>query len=748
MMKGYRRVSWKLLPGNAAWLFFVIGASGHFAPARAGDSSAETAASSAQNADSSTQSSETALSQVVVTAQRFEQRAQDVPITIAALSGADLTRQNVMTTYDLPSVVSGLVWSNEGAWVMPSLRGVSTNVAAIGGSSPIAIYLDGVYLPMEAGSLVDLPDVSRIEVLKGPQGTLFGRNATGGAISVYTLDPSFTPTGTVNVSAGLLGGGSSRNSGRYNLSGFVSGPLVGDTLAGSISAYADHIDGYLTNDVNGQRAGRVDAQLVRGKLLWKPADGANIIATAYYSHREDGVAMAGYPFDGLTAASFYPGAIVPTQPWHYAYDGSTPNVLSDQRGGSLKGTFDLGLGTLTSITGYADYDILALGTSHAAYSPACVAVFACVVANIPMHHEAWSQEFDFASKQIGRVQFVAGLYGFYWDAREHDGYNNGVFTDTTEIKDKSYAAFGQATYSATDNLSIIAGVRVTRDTLNAKGSYSGAPLLPYADKSWTSTTPRASLVYRLNPVFNTYFTYSAGFKAGVVSGQYTIAPPANPEKLSAFEVGVKADQPRYLLNLAAFYYDYRDLQVETLIDQGVITVPQNAARAEVTGLDFEGALKWTDAFQTRLTTTYLARAEYSSFPNAIAYVPPLGPFGLVTDGNYDATGTRMLVAPLWTGTLSATYTRVLTAGVLEGTASLYYSSAYRWVYTGAVQTAGYNLLNARLTFSPASSRFRYSLYGKNLTNKAYIDGVTPNPTAAVSFFGHPREVGVAVQYSF
>jgi iron complex outermembrane receptor protein len=689
-----------------------------------------------------------ALDEIVVTAQKREQRLQDVPITVTEISGDDLARANVRTASDLPSMVSGLVWSNQGAWVLPSLRGISTSVSAIGSSSPVAIYLDGVYQPMEAGSLTDLPDVQRIEVLKGPQGTLFGRNATGGAISIYTLDPSFTPTGKISATAGIFDGGSSRDSGHYNVNGFFSGPLIDNILAGSISANFDRTNGYMTNDLTGEDAGRINSQVVRGKLLWTPTDGISILGTAYYIHREDGVAMAGYPFGGLTAASLYTPSVVPTQPWHYAYDGPAPDVKTASRGASLKGTFDLGVGTLTSISAFSNSNVPIYGTSAAAYSPSCIAVFSCVTAYILVGAKTASQEFDFASNKIGQFRYVVGLYGFYNQASEHDAYNAGVFTDDTLIKNKSYAAFGEGTYEFTDQFSAIGGVRVTQEKLNADGSFLGAVREPYADKTWTSTTPRGSLEYKFNQAVNAYFTYSQGFKAGVVSGQSNVAPPANPERITSYEIGIKMAEPRYRMNLAAFYYDYKDLQVETLIDAGTITVPQNAARAKIVGIDFDGAVKWSDRFETRLDTTYLARAEYSSFPHAITYLPPLGPFGLATDSDYDASGSRMLVAPLWSGTVSADYTQPVTAGVLEADLSLYYSSGYRWVYTGVVETHSYETLGTRISFTPTASKLKYSLYGKNLTNKAYVDGVTPNPVSAVSFYAPPRELGVTVDYSF
>lgn len=735
MISGYSHGFQRAQAGHAARLLFTIGAVAGLALAGAPGASAD----------------DDTLSDIIVTAQKFEQHLQDVPITIQELSSADLTKANVVTAYDLPTMVSGLTWANEGAWVVPSLRGVTTTVVAVGAPSPVAIYLDGVYQPDTAATVFDLPDVNRIEVLKGPQGTLFGRNATGGAISIYTLDPSFTPTGKFSVTAGAIGGGSAAESGHYNFTGFFSGPLIGDTLAGSISANYNYIDGYFTNDVTGEHAGKVADETIRAKLLWKPADYVNVLATAYYAHEQNGAAIAGFPYGGITVASQYPPAVIPTQPWHYAYNGVEPVFITNTRGASVKATFDLDAGTLTNILAYTSFNNNDYTTGHAAYSanPNCEAFFACVAAFIRSPEASWTEELDWASKQIGHFRYVTGLYVFTNDAHEQDQYNGALYLDDSLMRLRSYAAFGEGTYDITDDLSAILGVRVTRESLKADGSLYGALFQTYADNDWLSTTPRASLTYKIAPGFNTYFTFSEGFKAGVASGQFAPdIPAANPERLYAYEVGLKVAQPRYQANVAAFYYNYIDLQVETLTNHGFTTVPQNAAQAKIYGLDFDGTVKLVEGLDAKLTTTFIPHAKYSSFPNAIVYLPPLGPEGYVTDYHYDASGTRMIETPLWSGTISATYTKTLPAGVFQASPSLYFSSAYRWVYTGTVNTNAYTQLGATLSFAPTASSFKYSLYGKNLTNKAYIDGVTPNPAASVAFYGQPREIGLRADYSF
>jgi iron complex outermembrane receptor protein len=733
-------------------------------------------------ADAQTQSATTApaaaanqptgsLEEIIVTAQKRSERLQDVPVTITALSSDYLEKNGVERMSDLPTAVSGLLWSNQGAWIEPNIRGVYTNVAAIGSGSPIAIYLDGIYQPSQSGTIFNLPDVRDVEVLKGPQGTLFGRNATGGAIVINTRDPSFTPTGDINVSAGAYAGSSVQTAGHYNVNGFLSGPLdkISDDLAGSISASYDATNGFTTDDVDGSRQGKIQSSVVRGKMLWKPSDSLQVLGTAYYSQMEDQVGEEAVPQNGVTAASHYPGSILPSsQPWHFTFEGAVPGSWGNIKGASLKATMEFSAGTLTSLTGFNQSSVYVSVPIGAAYAPACAAAFVCINGVVIPRDEAVSQEFDFASRKWGGFSYIAGIFGLYDNQREHDSYNGGEFSDDSTIVTHAAAIFGEATYEFTDQFSAIAGVRLSRDSLNAKGRDGGpfggypppgppaGPFVQYGDRSWDSATPRASLQYKFTPNLNAYFTYSQGFKAGVVSGQLPhptpgdpYPQPADPEKISAYEVGMKAATDTYSANLAAFYYDYKDLQVEVFNTTTFSTIPENATTAEIYGLDFDGTAQLNDWFKLRLSGTWLPTAKYKEFEQATAYVPPLTPSGeLTTDNNYNASNSRMLVTPKFTGTIAGTFGQNFEWGRFEATSSLYYSTGYRWEYTDTVTTGPYALLGANLTFSPNVNRFKYTLYGKNITNRAYVQGALPTAAANIIYWNLAREVGVTVGYSF
>lgn len=700
--------------------------------------------------------SETALDEIVVTAERRQGRLQDVPFTVSVVSDADLKQAGVTDARELPMLVSGLTWNGQGGWQEPNIRGVYTTVASPGSGNPIAIYVDGVYQASQAGTMLDLPDVSHIEVLKGPQGTLFGRNATGGAIQIFTKDPQFNNFGgDVSLTAGEFFGGTSHSAPHEAVNTFVTGPLIDNVLAGSLSVYYDDVGGYIKNYVDGSSEGSINSRTVRGKLLWKLNDSTSVLFTSYYINHKDEAAEMGIGVNGVTVASQYPGSIIPTRPWQGAYDApSRPSYAVETIGGSVKITSVLeGLGTFTNTAAYTHYLPQELVDVDESISPACLAAFACIDYRIDNPERTATEELNFASDQWGRFRFVAGVYAFYDRADEYDRIDLGnLFSSLSHIYTKEQALYGEGTYSITDQVAGVLGVRLDHESKIAEGRTAygqlvDPTLMNFAHKSWTSATPRASLRYQPTINLNTYFTYSQGFKGGVTGTQYNTAPPANPERLDAYELGMKYAKRAVSVSTAVFYYNYKDLQQEFF--SGTVAFPRNAAVAHIAGLDLDTTARLTDQFELRFSGSWLPEATYINYPSAVAYSYPWTPYGLTTYGQYDASGTRMLNTPKLTGSLTAVYTNNLSWGRLESSVTAHYSDNYRWEVTGRVVQPAYTMLNAQITAMPASlPNVHVTLYGHNLTSKAVLQGMVLSAISDAGFYGPPREVGATLAYSF
>jgi len=707
-------------------------------------------------------SESTTLAEIIVTAQRRAERLHDVPLTITAQTAEDLQRAGISNTRELSIAVPGLSFTTQGAWAEPNIRGVHTTSSAAGSDSPIAIYVDGFYLSNQVGNVFDLPDMTRVEVLKGPQGTLFGRNATGGAISIHTLEPTFAPTGHITVSDGMFFDSDIEKANEYSVKGYLSGPLIADKVAGSLSGYYSSSDGYLAND-RGGAYGDVESFLTRGKLLFTPTDKLRFLLAGSYAERDDDLGSSLTPLRGLSVGSLYPGGVVPNQPWHTAGEmGGGTHVDTQTASVTLRSELSFAGGTLTSLTGYNEVKATLLVDVDASYSPNCLAVSACITPYaIEYPSESVQQEFSFASEEFGAFSFVLGAfyihdrYNFETNVNPQftppDHVNNsvpGVFANTARVKTEAYAGFGELNWNATDRLKAIVGIRYSWEEKSGEGSYFFAPLQPFppGDKpQWDSWTPRVSLRYDLSDTANLYATYSEGFKSGVLDPTSFTAPAADPEEIKSYEIGTKLGTPDYNLNIAAFYYDYADLQVQFF--NGVTTQTVNAANAEIYGLDVDGTVRLTDNLDLRVAASWVPKAEFTDFAGATDYVEPLGPYGLQSTV-VDASGLRLLKTPKLTASTTLSYLRQISLGELEISGTAYYSDEFKWDVLGRVQTDSYVLLNGQVALSPANSHFRMALWGKNLGNKAYVSGAVLSAAADAVLYGPPRQVGVSLDYSF
>jgi iron complex outermembrane receptor protein len=689
-----------------------------------------------------------AVQEIVVTAQRRAERLQDVPLSVTAVTADSLQHAGVTSTRDLELVTPGLRIEASGAYVQPVIRGITTTLTNIQEAN-IATYIDGVYQSQLLSAFYDLPDVTQVEVLKGPQGTLFGRNATGGAILIHTRDPDLNrPTGLLSAGYGRFG--------TTTLKGFVSMPIIEDKLAVSLTGYYNKSDGYERNLLRGgaRKGAGVRDELIRGKVRFKPWDGADFVASAYYSHRRDFNALAFTNLNGNNAQAQWAAQNnqpIASAPWTFAFDVPSP-IFSTKKGASLRGEIEAGPGTITTTTAF-DYLHYYLDVD-ADNSPRPTGID-----SVNSTAKAFSQEVVYATHQIGRFHGVAGLFYYDSDARmkpfDAIDYGSGfIFAEFWTGKVKAVAGFGELTYDLTDQLSITGGLRYSHERRQSNagiqiGSLTPPPLPLLGAKSWNSVTPRVSVLYKMAHDTNLYFTYSQGFKSGTFNDPAMQKIPVNPEKVSAYEGGFKSTiAPNIRINGAAFYYDYTNLQVPTVSQQGVLLIQllTNAATATIYGAELNGEWDVTDAFGLSFGATWL-HARYDHFPNTTDNIPT-GVGGNKTT-LIDASGHKMMRSPTFSGNLTAHYRWDTTSlGNFELSGNLYYSSTINYDLISRVQQRPYATLNAALAWRTPVEGVEVRVWGRNLSNKAYFNsvGVTQNYDSVV--YAPPRSYGVELNYSF
>jgi iron complex outermembrane receptor protein len=715
------------------------------------------------SSETSAQAAETGLGDIVVTAQRRSERLRDVPISIIAQSQDDLIEQGVVKTSDLTVAVPGLTMSTSGAWGLPALRGVQTSISTAGADNPIALYLDGIYRPNQVTNVFELADVERIEVLKGPQGTLFGRNATGGAIVIHTIKPSFDSIkGKISVTDGLYFGSGVKTSNEIGVKGFINIPL-GETLAFGASGYYIRNAGYYTNDLTGGRFGRARSFAARGKLYFEPSDKANFLISVMYGETSDDNRQTHLPH-GPNIASLFPDAVIPSKPWHTAGEmGGGTHITADDFVASFTGEIELGsAGSLKALTAYSRVHPIVFGDVDSAYSPLCVAAFACITPYAATYgpQKTFQQELTFTSQKFGMFSFIAGA--FYYNDR-HYAVNNinmaigpapdyeidpegpGIFINRHNVKTKAYAGFGEMNVDFTDKLRLIAGMRYSWEKKVGVGAFFNAPQTEFSRGSWGSWTPRVSLVYAVDPSTNLYATYSKGFKSGILPAAVLGPIPLNPETLTSYEVGIKIGNRAISAEASFFYYDYKDIQIQFF--DGIGNVFANAANSEIYGMDANVVTLLTNELKLRVGGSWMPRAKYVNFPGAVAYDVPLTPTG-ITQYVVDASGRRMLRAPKLTATATLSYSADIAWGKLDASGTVYYSSAYDYDVRSVVRTKSYAILNGRIALTPVNSRFQFSIFGRNLTNKAYIDGEISSNEGNTVHIAPPRQVGIGIDYAF
>ena len=674
------------------------------------------------------------LEEVLVTAQRKLESLDNVPISVSALSAEQIEKFGSKGVLDLQSMVPGLRVDQTGTFVQPTIRGVGSAVLGPGISSNVAIYIDGFYQPSQVGNLFEFSNISQVQVLKGPQGALFGRNATGGAIIVNTLDPVFESTFKLKGTYA-----------RFNDRAFelYASDEIAKNLAADISIYTRKSDGDIRNIVTGKDDAKKTFDSFKVKLLHDTSEKIELKLAASYTDGSDARARVVQALNGNSAGKSKTGSVVVQQdePRHASQDlQPKSDVIS--RAIYLTGNIDLEKFVVTSYTGYRDEDV----SIQSDLDASSATVFGMIWDGYQVTR---SQEISIQSKAESKLDWTAGFYYINDDSGIPD-FKLEVAPNTrfrylsSYSAIESYSAFYNATYPILESLYFTAGIRYayeesTYKVMDAAGSVSRAT----AD--WENISPRVSLRYEVTDDMNVYGSYSEGFKSGVFnSGSYDTTP-VDPEEISAYEVGLKSTQANWHVDIAAFYYDYSDLQVASYdFSAGVQTI-RNAAEAEIYGMDTQIDLKLNKAFLMRMGLSYVD-AEYKDFPGSISFVPKGD--GTGSDPVYfNAKGNKMLRAPKFTGNIGLEYQYEFDLVMIEFNANLYKSGKVYFTSDNQYSEDGYTTLDLSLGITPRNSDFKLSFFINNVADVSYIRNIWDSNSQTGVSPNIPRVAGATLEYN-
>lgn len=698
----------------------------------------------AQNAPSDENSDAIELETIVVTATKRATDLQDVPFSISAVSSETIQRANVKTLADLTTLAAGVSLPginavNSGT---PAIRGGYQASAFPGVDQDVGVFVDEVYASGIGDTLEDYVDIDRVEILRGPQGTLFGRNVTGGAVSVHTRRPSFTPETSVTLGYG--------NNNDYDARLFSTGPFS-DTLAYKLSARFTGNDGSLHNAFLGGRAGKSDNASVRGQILIKPNDGLSILLGGDLYHRR--ADQAAQNFGNIQP----PGPIWPAM----SYDEDATNVnIPGHPNGYLRTThynflaridWDFGDATLTSISASRNLNQKAINETPG--DPLNVNTV-----TQPMANHQFTQELRLTSPDNHPFRWVVGLY-YLWgsrffsadarlDYRPFSGLpaasrpfignalggtpaltNLNAFLRQTS-KTESEAIFAEANYDLTSTLTFTLGARYTfehkygiNDRSNQNSFLSGPPMAARYSKKWGAFTPKATLTFSPTDDIMMYATAVRGFKSGGVDVTTASTPAAlddlvDPTFVWNYEIGAKTKwlDGRLVANVSLYRMDYTDLQVRVWDPTTGSFNLRNAGNARDQGIEVELTARPLDWLT--LGTAYAYQdAKYKDY--VVVNRPPAPPS--------DLSGNRMIQTPRHQLSVYGDVNFEGPGGgaVTVGGNVLYRSSVW---FTDANNDPAYvhdrarvkSLLNLHASWTSANDRWEVALWGKNVTNERYL----------------------------
>lgn len=705
-----------------------------------------------------------ALDEIVVTAQHRSENVQTTPLSIAALDGDVLAARQIDNVQALAAAVPNVNFGTYNGSARISIRGIGDDAIAPSSEARVAFHLDGAYLSRPQSTMASFFDVDRVEVVRGPQGTLYGRNATAGAINVLTRNPTDTLNGYARATVG--------NYDLWKGEAAIGGPIASN-LSARVAGQVVSRGGFGRNITAGVPVDDQDSWAVRGKLKYDLSPNANIIVAVDHSEQHDHSGGwhylgPGSPF--VTPFANAQGGIVLSN----TYDTSgniPPKTDRETTGASVTFDFDMNWATLTSISAHrtlntrtvTDYDMSNLDLA---------------IYDIGEVSKQYSQELRLQG-EYGRGHWLVGAYYF----RERGsgalaipldqalyfgppGYVQGYYIEGRYGTD-AYAVFGQADFEIVDGLSIVLGGRYSSekktldeglafDTVTPfTGTVAPGPLFTKSgSKRWSDFTPRVGLEFKPADNIFLYATFSQGFKSGGFNFG-GLQAPFNPENLTDYEVGLKAEwfDRRLRTNISLFAYDYKDLQVSKVL--GALIVVDNAARAKLYGAEFDITAVPVPRLELTANLAFL-RSKYTEFCNQDP-ARPAGPAVSQCQGDplaFDLSGNKLNQSPGYSISLSAQYNAPLSFGDLTLRAEAYLVDNYYFTpfNQDSVGQSAYGKYNLFATFKPATGSWSLQGFIRNVGNKrTRASSVVGSGLAGFPISGSydpPRTYGVELGYRF
>lgn len=724
---------------------------------------------------------------VVVTARHREEDVQDVSAAVTVLGGEFIAQSGTDSIEDVARLVPSVQFANfnpRNSQINIRGLGSAANLANDGLEPGVGFYVDQVYYARPATSTFDLIDLSNVQILRGPQGTLYGKNTTAGVISVSTAAPTFTPEAAAEITVGDYKYGQARIS--------LSGPILGDTLAGRISAATTTRDGLVTNVFDGRKDNNYRNSMLRGQLLWQPADDFSLRMIADYSEQHTNCCTLVLsdivtPANGVNFVTFSQASgFTPVANPFARQSNTNEEVYARQESGGLSAVAEWTLpgALVTSVSAWRFWDWSPSNDLDS--SP--LDIFR--KAQLSDEQDQYSQELRIASTGNNAIDYVAGLYFFQEDLTNQTitEYGNlavrslvspalpglilsGVRqTAVGELQSRSYAAFGQATWHATPELSLTAGLRYTQD--DKDGSYAAvqtgglalagplAAFQPLRNGFAPSGTLQPSteagrlsgqvgVAYQPTDAMLLYANYSEGSKAPGLN--LTVLPPGaslevKTESIESIEAGVKTGlfDDMMTLNLAVFRETATNYQANTVDPVLQRIYIANVPEVRSQGVELDAQARPLDGLTLYGSVAY-TDAVYTSFPSA--------PCGLeaITSPSCNLSGRRAAGVPLWSASAGGEYAQQVSFGAFETELFAALDYSYRSAFD-SVGNSRYTivdevgLLNMRVGARSATGDWSAYVWAKNLLDEEYLTTKVPlfNNGGIYSNIGDPRMVGATL----